>query len=125
MRTFLAIAAGAFAWFVGWMGVNAAVTALFPGDVVPGEPIEKVTVLVSLIASSAILSVLAGWLTARTAESAKAVRDVRWLATLQMGLGLFFQISYWSLFPIWYHVIFLGLVIPATLYGGRIRTGSV
>lgn len=40
---------------------------------------------------------------------------------LQLTLGIVFEVSYWHLMPVWYHLVFLALVGPATLYGGVLR----
>jgi hypothetical protein len=42
---------------------------------------------------------------------------------LLMGIG--FEVSAWQLTPVWYHLVFLVLLVPAVLYGGRLREGSV
>jgi hypothetical protein len=34
-------------------------------------------------------------------------------------------VSAWQLTPVWYHLVFLALLVPAVLYGGRLRAGSV
>jgi hypothetical protein len=46
---------------------------------------------------------------------------VRALAALQLALGLVFEILFWDMTPVWYHVVFLALIVPATLYGGTLR----
>jgi hypothetical protein len=40
---------------------------------------------------------------------------------IQLGLGIFFQSQAWQLMPLWYHVPFLLLIVPATLLGARLR----
>jgi hypothetical protein len=43
------------------------------------------------------------------------------LAVLQLLLGIGFEASAWNLMPVWYHLVFLALIIPATVMGGRKR----
>jgi hypothetical protein len=43
------------------------------------------------------------------------------LAVLQLLLGIGIEASAWSMTPVWYHVVFLALLVPATVYGGRLR----
>jgi hypothetical protein len=43
------------------------------------------------------------------------------LAVLQLILGIIAETSAWGLTPVWYHLVFLALVVPATVYGGRLR----
>jgi hypothetical protein len=63
---------------------------------------------------------LAGYLTAAVA-SIRPMPAVWALAVLQLVLGIGFEASAWSLTPVWYHVVFLLLIMPATVYGGRLR----
>jgi hypothetical protein len=121
MRGFFAVVAGVAVWTVLWIGSNQGLIALLPEHVQPGLPIEHVGVLVYLIVFSSALSVLAGWITA-TLATRSPMGHVWALALIHLSLGIFFQATAWTLFPIWYHLVFLGLVVPMTLWGGRIRT---
>lgn len=67
-----------------------------------------------------LLSVQTGYVTA-AAAGARAVTSVRWLAAIQRGLGFVFEIMFWRMTPVWYHVVFLALVVPATRDGGTSR----
>ena len=118
-RTIGAVLAGAAVWAVLWIGGNAALAGAMPDVVVVGERLEHVGALVFLIAYSGGLSVLAGFTTAKV-RGEGAMRAVWALASLQMALGLFFEITSWSLLPVWYHVVFLALIIPLTVAGGRL-----
>jgi hypothetical protein len=77
-------------------------------------------VLVWFIVYSVALSVLAGWIAGRVAARGQPMRAVAILAALQLALGIVAELSYWSLMPLWYHLVFLSLLVPATLYGGRL-----
>ena len=116
-RGTMAVAAGAVVWAVLWnagtLGAQAALPALQPG-----EPIEHSGILLGFIAFSVVLSLLAGYVTAAVMRSAPWAA-VWVLAALQLTLGLIFEISYWSLMPAWYHLVFLALIVPATLQGAR------
>ena len=37
------------------------------------------------------------------------------LTVLQLGIGIFAEVSYWELMPVWYHLVFLALLVPATV----------
>jgi hypothetical protein len=119
-RVTLAVLAGASVWALLWnagtLGVQAALPELMPA----GQPITTVGVLLSLIVYGVMLSVLAGYTTV-SAAGMYAVPALRILAALQFTLGLVFEISFWRMTPVWYHVVVLALVIPATLYGGSLR----
>jgi hypothetical protein len=46
------------------------------------------------------------------------------LAVIQLGLGIVAEVSYWHLMPVWYHLVFLATVVPATVAGGYLRGGQ-
>ncbi|MEX2282111.1 MAG: hypothetical protein WEE89_06485 [Gemmatimonadota bacterium] len=119
-RVTLAVLAGASVWAVLWnagtLGGQAALPELMPA----GQPITNTGVLLSLVIYGAMLSVLAGYTTVAAAGK-YPVPALRILAALQFTLGLVFEISFWGMTPVWYHVVFLAIVIPTTLYGGTLR----
>jgi hypothetical protein len=119
-RITLAVLAGAIVWAVLWnagtLGAQAALPELLPAK----QPITSGTALLGLIVYSVLLSLLAGYTTAAAAGK-YPVPAVRILAALQTTLGIIFEVSFWSMTPVWYHLVFLALVMPATLYGGSLR----
>ena len=119
-RAVLAVLAGAAVWAALWIGGTQAAQAAFPSVLAAGQPITHVGALLGLILYSVPLSMLAGYITA-----AVAVRNpmpaVWALAILQLVLGIVAEVSAWNLMPVWYHVVFLALVVPATVYGGLLR----
>ena len=118
----MGVVAGAVAWSVLWIGGTTAAQSAWPDVLDPSRPIDHAGALVGYIAYSVVLSLLAGYVAAAVAGTA-AMRAVWILAGLQLALGLFFEISYWDLLPVWYHVVFLALIVPATVAGGRLRAG--
>lgn len=113
----MAIVAGSVLWGILWNVGLLGAQAAFPTVLVPEQPITHAGALLALIAYSAILSVLAGYVTAMIADQ----RAVKILAGVQLAIGIAVEISYWELMPAWYHIVFLALVVPATLWGGRLR----
>jgi hypothetical protein len=120
-RDVMAVLAGAVLWAVLWVGGTALATSL--ADLTAGAPVADTGVLVGFIAYSVILSVAAGYVTAALA-GVDRMRPVYWLAGLQLLLGIGFEVSAWQLTPVWYHVVFLLLLVPAVLYGGRLRAAG-
>ena len=116
-RMIMAVVAGAVLWAVLWLGGNQAAMAAFPDALQPETPITSAGVLLGLILyGGVLLSLLAGWTTGRIAGAMKPV----WvLAGLQLLFGIIAEVSYWSLTPVWYHVVFLVLIVPMTVMGGR------
>ncbi len=121
-RRIVAVVAGALVWGVLWALGNQVLLARLPDVVQDMAAIgEHPGVLLGLIVWSVVLSVLVGYVTAAVA-GVDGMKAVWALAILQLALGVFFQVSSWDILPLWYHVIFLGLIVPATLYGGRMRS---
>ena len=119
-RVILAVLAGAVVWAVLWVGGAQAAQAAFPSVLPMGQPVTSTAALLALIVYSVALSVLAGYVTASVAarDSMPAV----WaLAVLQLAIGIGVEVSGWNLTPLWYHIVFLALIVPATVYGGRMR----
>lgn len=121
-RDILAVAAGAVLWAVLWVGGSALVAPLT--GVEAGQPVTETPVLLGYVGYSVLLSMLAGYVAAAVA-GADPLRPVRWLAGVQLLLGVIFEVSAWSLTPVWYHLVFLALLIPAVLLGGRLRSRRV
>jgi hypothetical protein len=119
-RTIIAVLAGAAVWAILWVGGTQAATATFPNLLAAGQPVTHTGALLGLIIYSIVLSVLAGYVTAAVATGDRS-RAVWILAILQLALGVFVETSSWKLAPAWYHIAFLALIVPATLYGGVLR----
>lgn len=120
-RTIAAVIAGTVLWGVVWNVGNAVLAAALPDTYVVGEPLTSVGILVGLIVFSALVSVGAGWAAAAIKGGADAMVAVKALAALNLAIGIAVEISYWELMPAWYHIIFLALVVPATIVGGRMK----
>ncbi len=119
-RTILAVVAGAVVWALLWVGGTQAAQAALPSVLAVGQPVTDAGALAGLIVYSVLLSMLAGYVTAAVATK-EPMRAVWALAILQLALGIGFEASAWSLTPLWYHLVFLVLIVPATVYGGRLR----
>ena len=119
-RSALAILAGVAIWTLLWSFGTQAAMAIFPHLLQAGQPIAHPGMLVMYIGYSTVLSALAGFTTATIARS-NPRPAVALLATVQLGLGILAELSYWALMPVWYHIVFLALVVPATLYGGFLQ----
>lgn len=119
-RAILAVMAGAAVWAALWLGGMQAAQAAFPSALAKGQPVTQVSALLALIVYSVALSILAGYITASV--MGKDAMPVVWaLAILQLIFGIIAEVSAWNLAPVWYHVVFLAFVVPATVYGGRLR----
>ena len=124
MRAILAVIAGYAAWTVIWLGGNA----LFFGEAArvaaSGKAYTAVLPLLGVVVLSMVCSLVAGVLAARIAGG-KAAAAVLVTALLLLVTGIGVQFSVWSLMPLWYHLVFLGLIVPVTLAGGRLKRAAV
>ena len=68
--------------------------------------------------TGAALSALAGYVTASLQGAPDAMMAVKTLAGVNLTIGVLVEVMYWSLMPVWYHVIFLALIVPMTFVGG-------
>ena len=122
-RTIGAVVVGVVLWGVLWNGGSAALGAA--GVITVGEPVTAAAVLLGLLGYSAVLSVVAGWVAASIQGGPDPMRAVRALAGANLAIGIAVEVMYWSLMPVWYHLIFLALVVPMTLLGGRMKTDAL
>lgn len=119
MRTTLAIVAGFLLWSALWVGGHQAAVAAFPSWY-EGEGIPSGTALFAgYLAFSVVCSYLSGWLTSKLAAQESRAPLLLGLLLLLVGIGV--QASVWSREPLGYHVVFLALLVPVTLAGGRRR----
>jgi len=121
MRAFVAVVVGFVVWTVLWLGSGAAVRAAMP-DALPTEgAITDTTALLVVLALSVVCSLVAGFVTVRIQAAGPAVIV---LAILLLVVGIGVQASGWDRMPVWYHLVFLALLVPMTLLGGRLGRGG-
>lgn len=123
-RTIGAMVAGTVVWGILWNVGNLGFGAAFPDHYVVGRPITSIGMLVGMIGYSVVLSVIAGWVAAAIKGAPDAMVAVKGLAALNLLIGVVSEVSYWDMMPVWYHIVFLALVVPATLAGGRLKSGG-
>jgi hypothetical protein len=119
LNTILAIVAGFIIWSVVWLGGNQLVTRLFPGAVSKDGSTTHTGLLLTLIALSLLASLAAGYGTQWIAEDGSSNPQLI-LGVLLVLVGIAVQRQYWKLMPLWYHLAFLALIIPAVLYGATL-----
>ncbi|CAN5725111.1 hypothetical protein BH20VER1_BH20VER1_25650 [soil metagenome] len=120
IRNILAVIAGNVAWTVLWLSYNALLKSFgaLPAD--SAAPLTRTPPLLMLLVGSVVFSVVAGFLTAAIATG-QTYWPVLVLCAVQLAMGLFFQLQFWQLMPLWYHLPFLLLLVPATLLGAWLR----
>ncbi len=120
IRSILAVIAGSVVWTMMWLGSNALVMRLFPDWYGEGGKVESVPVLLFTILRSVILSLLAGYITAFIARRSEIKHSFA-LGVLQLVLGIIATIQFYNVAPLWYHALFLTLLIPSNVFGGWLR----
>lgn len=118
LRSIAAVVAGFVLWTLLWLISNQALMVVASEHFGPEGATDHPGVLSIVLALSVVFSVLAGWLSATIAQRPAAALAV---GLLLLAVGIFVQSQYWQLMPLWYHLIFLALLLPAALLGGRIR----
>lgn len=121
LRRFIAVLAGYMIWSVLWLGYGAALRgmAILPAD--ETVVIEGATPLFVLLIGSIVASLVAGYIVA-TIDRTTSLVPVLVLGLLLLATGVFVQFQYWHLMPVWYHVIFLGQLLPVCIVGFRLRS---
>jgi hypothetical protein len=119
-RAIAAIVTAALTWTVLWLGFTSITPQLAPDIIDPEQPLLHTGALLTYIAYSVVINVLAGYVCAAVKRN-DPMRTVWVFAFIQLALGIGFEASYWSMTPVWYHLMFLALLIPTTVLGGRLR----
>ena len=119
-RVALAVVAGVVLWGLAWNLGNVALAAAFPDELAGVARIEAPGLLLVLVAYSVLLSGAAGWLAASLA-GAGAATAVLVLGVVDLALAIVVQTVYWEMMPLWYHLLFLAGILPATIAGGRVH----
>jgi MFS-type transporter involved in bile tolerance (Atg22 family) len=119
LRSILAVLAGNVSWAVLWLGSTAILGALFPAQY-KAQRLENVPALLLLVVLSFAFSLAAGYLTARLARR-KELTHALVLGVLQLVMGIAAEAANFEALPLWYHLLFLVLLIPGNLCGGMLR----
>ncbi len=123
LKPTLAVVIAFVLWSVGWLLYNVILTKL---SVVPADktqPISALTPLLALLIGSFLVSTVAGYVAAWIASTSSHL-PIFILGVLLLGVGIFAQAQFWHLLPVWYHLTFLGWLIPFCFLGAWLRQVS-
>lgn len=123
-RSIAAVVVAWLIWSAFWIGGTQVAQAAFPDIIDPTQPLTHTGALLGYVAYSAVLSIGAGYVAAWI-KGMRPMRTVWALAWIQLAVGIGFEASYWSMTPVWYHLVFLALLVPATVLGGMLRADAV
>jgi|ERR1043166_1650905 hypothetical protein len=130
-RIILGVIVGFIAWSIIWVGGDEAIAKVLPDwygmhkiafekAAFNGTPFEaSSSVLLFKLLHSVITSLISGYLAAIVANENR--RTTLFLGILLLAVGIAVEVSIWSLLPAWYHIIFLALLIPVTIAGGKLK----
>lgn len=116
----LGVFAGFMLWGLLWVGGNQVLIRLMPDSFNKDGSTNSVGILILLLVLSIIYSLGSGFLTMAIAQGESLV-PVIVLGVLLLLVGIMVQRQYWSVMPLWYHAIFLIMLIPAAILGGWLR----
>lgn len=122
-RSILAFVAGLLVWAVVATLLNFGLRAGLPGYRL-AEPTLTFTLGMKLarLMLGALASLAAGAATGLIAPSKPGVRWVLGAIVLAMFIPIHVQL--WSKFPVWYHLTFLGTLVPLVALGGVLARGN-
>ena len=117
-RSVLAVVLGYLLWTALWLGGNALLLGDQSERMEAREPLTETAPLLLALGLSILCSLSAGALAGKiTSCSAPAVTLMGFLL---LATGLIVQWGYWDLMPLWYHLIFLFLLLPMVRIGATI-----
>lgn len=127
-RIIFGVIAGFFLWLVAWFGSETLLSHVWPAfgahqlafqaAITDGSPFAADTrmLLVHILLAAAV-SAIAGFLAALLARENRRAPLI--LGMLLLAFGVLKAVMSWPHVPIWYHIIFTGLLVPATILGGK------
>jgi len=120
LRQILAVVGGFVLWSILWLLLGQTLTAsgLLPG---PDEPVTAPFPLLALLVGSVVFSLAAGYSSAAISKT-RGFKAAVALGLVLLLFGVFVQVEYWQLMPLWYHVAFLTCLVPASIAGAYLRT---
>ncbi|MGH9948669.1 MAG: hypothetical protein ACRD6X_15940 [Pyrinomonadaceae bacterium] len=136
VRIILGVVVGFVAWSVLWVGSEEVLKMASPDWYAPHQvALEKAmfnktpfidqansSILILAIVRGVIFSIMAGFLASVIANGNRNASLI--LGILLLGVGILVQSFHWSYLPAWYNIIFVLLLLPMTILGGRMKTSA-
>ncbi len=121
IRSIIAVIAGSVIWMVTALGMDGVLMSLMPAWFGANGKVESVPLMLFMMSYSLLFSVLGGFVTASIARR-KEIQHALALGVLQLAMGIIATVQFYDTAPLWYHVMFLMLLVPANIFGGQLRT---
>lgn len=123
-RITIGLVVGFIVWTVLWVGSDTLMriipTFTLTADADGSFTNIPTSYLIIQLVLSVIFSIIAGLIAATISKETTKAPLVLGVALLIVGF--FFQFGAWNILPIWYHITFLILLLPATMFGGKLRS---
>jgi hypothetical protein len=120
LKNIFAVIGGFVLWTAFWLASDFTLLLISPDWYGEGLQNFSTPVLLISLARSIFISIIAGYVASLIAKK-NQLQTALVLGVLLFAFGVFVQAQYWSRIPLWYHLIFLGLLIPMTYLGAKLR----
>ncbi len=133
VRIILGVIVGFIVWSILWVGSDQVLIASlnwyrdhqldFEKAMFNKTPFAPLmSVLIMHIVRSVIISLISGYIAAIVANENKKSTLILGILLLLFGAGV--EVWAWNYLPVWYHFVFLFLLIPVTIAGGKLKKFS-
>jgi len=122
-RKIAAAVVGYAVWSVIWLGGGQGVQTAFADSIGTDGTVTATPPLITLLALSVVCSLLSGIIASKISGAA-GNGGVIALCVLLLATGVGVQASVWEKMPVWYHTVFLLLLVPVTVAGGSLVGGA-
>ena len=124
LKNIASVIVGYALWTTIFLGGGTGVRVARP-DVYDENGLTSDTAsLVMVLLISVVASLAAGWVAGKIASPAKAGICVAILAGCLLATGVPVQLTAGSTLPVWYNALFLTLLVPATIVGGKLARSN-
>jgi hypothetical protein len=119
VRRILAVVVGYILWSILWLGSNQFFTFIMPGAIAEDGTVTSTILLVLLFILSVVFSLAAGFVVGFFTKL-QPIQTALWLGLALLATGIIVQVVAWSKMPAWYHLLFLGFLVPSTVVGASV-----
>lgn len=115
-RAVLGVLAGLLLWSVLWFSLNWILPVIVPSQFRADGTSDNFVLNLIIVLLSFDFSFISGYINAIIAR-VHQLRAVFIQGVIQLSVGVYVQQQYWDFAPLWFHLTFLGLMIPGLLAG--------
>jgi hypothetical protein len=134
LKIVLGVIVGFIVWSIVWVGSDALMGNIFPDwwgrhsttiQTVFSDgttPVHDNMISLVMLIRSILTSIIAGYMAALVAGEYR--RSTMVLGIILVLVGLAVEGLTWRMAPAWYHVVFVLVLYPMTVLGGRLRRSA-